>query len=205
MVELIQICINLSIPLKEVKDLVFKDNNKIDYIYLIEYGKKITEEKISSLNDDLQFLNFLQDDIERINSYSDYESKEFNFDEKYYYTIPLYEDEMNDNFYKLLDVMFNECFSKNLYIKPDYGVIINIKDDVVTKFVACEVYKIDSNIENIIKVKEGTFLCKKTSSFNFDDICDMFSDVGCSDKTIIISPGYNYDFSSPYFEVKCTV
>ena len=77
--------------------------------------------------------------------------------------------------------------------------------DVVTKFVACEVYKIDSNIENIIKVKEGTFLCKKTSSFNFDDICDMFSDVGCNDKTIIISPGYNYDFSSPYFEVKCTV
>ena len=45
MVELIQICINLSIPLKEVKDLVFKDNNKIDYIHLIEYGKKITEEK----------------------------------------------------------------------------------------------------------------------------------------------------------------
>ena len=45
MVELIQICINLSIPLKEVKDLVFKDNNKIDYIQLIEYGKKITEEK----------------------------------------------------------------------------------------------------------------------------------------------------------------
>ena len=26
-----------------------------------------------------------------------------------------------------------------------------------------------------------------------------------NDKTIIISPGYNYDFSSPYFEVKCTV
>ena len=93
----------------------------------------------------------------------------------------------------------------NLSIKHDYSVIINIKDGIVTKFVACEVYKIDSNIENIIKVKEGTFLCKKTSSFNFDDICDMFSDVGCSDKTIIISPGYNYDFSSPYFEVKCTV
>ena len=49
------------------------------------------------------------------------------------------------------------------------------------------------------------FRCKKTSSFNFDDICDMFSDVGCNDKTIIISPGYNYDFASPYFEVKCTV
>lgn len=117
----------------------------------------------------------------------------------------LYEDEMNDNFYKLLDNMFYECFSKNLSIKHDYSVIINIKDGIVTKFVACEVYKRYSNIKNIIKVKDDTFLCKKTSSFNFDDICDMFSNVGCSDKTIIISPGYNYDFSSPYFEVKCTV
>lgn len=205
MVELIQICINLSIPLKDVKDLVFKDDNKIDYIHLIEYGKKITEEKISILNDNLNFLNFLQKNIERVNSYSDYESKEFNFDETYYYTIPLYEDEMNDNFYKLLDVMFNECFSKDLSIKPDYSVIINIKDDVVTKFVACEVDEIDFDVENVIKIRKNTFLCKKTSSFNFDYICSMFSDVGCNDKTIIISPGYSYDFSSPYFEVKCSL
>ena len=60
-VELIQICINLSIPLKEVKDLIFKDDNKIDYMYLIEYGRKITEEKISNLNDNLKFLNFLKE------------------------------------------------------------------------------------------------------------------------------------------------
>ena len=64
---------------------------------------------------------------------------------------------------------------------------------------------IDSNIENVIKVKKDTFLCKKTSSFNFDDICNMFCDIGYNDKTIIISPGYNYDFSSPYFEVMCTI
>ena len=93
----------------------------------------------------------------------------------------------------------------NLSIKHDYSVIINIKDDIVTKFVACEVYNRDSNMKNVIKVKDDTFLCKKTSSFNFDNICNMFSNVGCNDKTIIISPGYNYDFSSPYFEVKCTV
>ena len=37
-------------------------------------------------------------------------------------------------------------------------VIIDIKDDVVTKFVACEVSKKDSHIENVIKVGEFTFL-----------------------------------------------
>lgn len=205
MVELIQICVHLSIPLKEVKDLVFRDDDKVDYKYLIEYGKKITKEKIATLNEDLDFLNLLQEDIERVDSYSNDESKEFDLNEKYYYTMPLYEEEMNDIYYKSLDILFNECFSKQLSIKHDYGVIINIKNNVVTKFVACEVDKKDSNIENVIKIKENTFLCKKTNEFNFDKICEMFSDISCIDKTIIISPGYSYDFSSPYFEAKCNL
>lgn len=204
MVELIQICVHLSIPLKEVKDSAFKDDN-IDYRDLIEYGKKLTEERIATLNEDLKFLNSFQEDVKRINSYSNSESKEFNFKEKYYYTIPLYEDEMNDNYYKLLDNLFEECFSKDLSIKHDYGVIIKIKDDIVTKFVACEVDKKDFNVENVIKVKENTFLCKKTNEFNFDKICEIFSHVNSVDKTIIISQGYSYDFSCPYFEVKCSL
>ena len=77
MVELIQICVHLSIPLKEVKNLIFRDDDKIDYKYLIEYGKKITKEKIYTLNENLNFLNLLQENIERVDSYSDGESKEF--------------------------------------------------------------------------------------------------------------------------------
>ena len=59
--------------------------------------------------------------------------------------------------------------------------------------------------ENVFKIEEGTFLCKKTSEFNFSKICDLFSNINNSSKTIIITPGYSYDFSSPYFEVKCSL
>ena len=52
MAELIQICVNLSIPLKEVKDLAFIDD-KVDYKNVIEYGKKITKERITQLNESL--------------------------------------------------------------------------------------------------------------------------------------------------------
>lgn len=204
MAELIQICVNLSIPLKEVKDLAFIDD-KVDYKNVIEYGKKITKERITQFNEDLEFLNLLQEYIERVDSYDDKEQKEFDLREKYYYTSPLYEDEMNDEYYKLLDRLFEEGFSQDLYIEHDYGVIINIKDNITTKFVAYEVDKRHSNLENVVKIEEGRFLCKKTNEFNFDKICEMFSCVNSNDKTIIISPGYSYDFSSPYFEVKCRI
>ena len=74
MAELIQICVNLSIPLKEVKDLAFIDD-KVDYKNVIEYGKKITKERITQFNEDLEFLNLLQEYIERVDSYDDKESK----------------------------------------------------------------------------------------------------------------------------------
>lgn len=109
---------------------------------------------------------------------------------------------MNDKYYELLGSLFEKGFNQGLYIKHDYGVIINIKDDITTKFVAFEVDKKHSSLENVIKVEEGRFLCKKTNEFNFDKICEMFSNIDLNDKTIIISPGYSYDFSSPYFEVK---
>lgn len=203
MVELIQISVSLSIPLKDVKNLVIKKDNKINYKDLIEYGKKITKEKILFLNEKLVFLDSFQKEIERIDSYNNY--KEFNLSEKYFYTIPLYEDEMNDTYYKLLDKLFRNCLEQNLSFKHDYGVIINIKDNITTKFIACEVDKKHYNLKNVIKIPSNTFLCKKTNEFNLNKICDIFSNINSNNKTIIITSGYSYDFSIPYFEVKCTL
>lgn len=205
MVELIEMCVSLSIPLKDVKELFIKEDGKIEYKDLIEYGRKITQEKILSFNEKLTFLNGLQSEIERIDSYGDNDFKEFDLDEKYFYIMPLYEDEMNDNYYKLLDELFKDILAKNLCFKNAYGVIINIKNNITTKFVAVEVDKKHFDLENVIRIHSNTFLCKKTNEFNLNKICDMFSSVNSKDKTIIISNGYSYDFSSPYFEVRCTL
>lgn len=205
MVELIQICINLSIPLKEVKELIPTKDQTLNYKQLIEYGKQMTEEKIAALQENLIVLNDLQHEIERINSYRDDESKVFTFNETYYYTLPLEEEEMNDHFYKRLETMFNECFHQNLSIKPDYSVIIQQNNEHVKKFVACEIYQHDSPLPNLIKVNKGLFICKKTDCLQFKAICKLFSEIEADTKTIIISPGYNYSLSSPYFEVKCTL
>ena len=78
LVDLIQICVHLSIPLKDVKELIFKNDNSVNYKYLMEYGKKIIKEKMDMLNENLNFLNTFQEDVERINSYNNDESKEFN-------------------------------------------------------------------------------------------------------------------------------
>ncbi len=92
MVELIQICINLSIPLKEVKELIPTKDQTLNYKQLIEYGKQMTEEKIAALQENLNVLNNLQQEIDRINSYRDDESKVFTFNETYYYALPLEEE-----------------------------------------------------------------------------------------------------------------
>ena len=78
-------------------------------------------------------------------------------------------------------------------------------DDDINKFVAVEVDKRHCHLENVIRIEAGNFLCKKTNEFNLIKIYEMFSDIVCSEKTIIVTSSYSYDFSSPYFEVKCSL
>ena len=155
-VEIIQLCILLDIPLKDVKELTIKNDNTMDYSNLIEYGRKITKEKIIKLQNNLDFLDTLKDEIERLNSYDNDEEKSFHIDEKYYYVMPIFEDEMNDTYY-----------NENILLKHDYGIIMNIKDDDINKFVAVEVDKRHCHLENVIRIEAGNFLCKKTNEFNF--------------------------------------
>lgn len=204
-VEIIQLCVLLDINLKDVKKLIVKDNNTMDYSDLIEFGRKITNEKILNLQQNLNFLDNLQYEIERLNSYDNEEEKEFYINDKYYYTIPFYEDEMNDSYYKLLNTLFTDVINKKLSIKNDYGIIMEISDNNANKFVAIEVDKKHKDLPNIIKISEGCFLCKKTNEFHLIKIANLFSHIKLHRKTIIITPSYSYDFSSPYFEVKCSL
>lgn len=205
-VEIIQLCIFLGIPLKEVKKLIIKDDNKMDYSDLIEYGRKLTMEKIVRLKYNLKFLDNLHDEIERANSYNHDDIKEFDISEKYYYTEPFFEDEMDQCYDKALDNLYKYAFDNNILLKHSYGMIINIKNNIISsKFIAIEVDEKHHNLENVIKIDRNKFLCKKTNEFNFNKICDMFSNINSKDKTIIINNVYSCDFSNPYFEVKCTL
>lgn len=204
-VEIIQLCIMLDINLKDLKKLIIKNDNTMNYSALIEYGRRITNEKILKLKQNLYLLDDLQSEIERLNSYDNEETKEFYINEKYYYVLPLFEDEMNDSYYKIQNTLFTDAITQNLILKNDYGIVMNIENDIIKKFVAAEVDEKHKDLENVITISCGKFLCKKTNEFNLIKIADMFSDINSNFKTIIVNPGYSYDFSSPYFEVKCSL
>lgn len=202
-IDIIQLCINLGIPLKDVKNMAIKEDHTIDYSDLIEYGKKIAQNKIEELQYGLNFLNTLQKEIDRTNSYPNNKSKEFYMDEKYYYTIEFYEDNISDIYYKYLDKAFKNLKNKLFILEFDYGMIIKKTSNSIRKFISIEINKKYCNIENVIKIPEGTFLCKKTNAFDLNEICNMFSDIDCDEKTIVVSYEYSYDFSNPFFEIRC--
>lgn len=204
-VEIIQLCIMLDIKLKDVNKLTMKEDNTLDYSNLIKHGKKITTEKILDLQNTLIILDNLQDEIERMNSYGNEERKEFYLPAKYYYTQPLFETEINDNYFKLLNKVFTDALNQNLFLKNDYGTIISLVDNKLQKFVAVEVDEKHQESENVITIKKGSFLCQKTNEFDLNKIIHLFSNIQSSAKTIIITQGYSYDFSSPYFEAKCSL
>lgn len=138
-----------------------------------------------------------------MNTYDNDEEREFSINDKYYFALPFFEDEMNNDYYNLLNTVFTNCANQNLLLKNDYGIVININNDQIKKFVVVEIDEKHKDLKNVINIRNGQFLCKKTNEINLNKITNMFSHIKSNSKTIIITPAYSYDFSSPYFEAKC--
>lgn len=84
MINLIQICIKLNIPLKDLSSFI-DDNENIDYAGLLSHGKNIMQEKIASLEKGLQFIISSEEKI-KLAQNSSYYSR--NVPEKIFYIIP---------------------------------------------------------------------------------------------------------------------
>ena len=198
-----------------ISELCYMDTRQFDYIKRNVRKSKIREKLFDLINSDMdskQRALYFENFSLNLQELSSLRKKKIIKKMEYFLCLDGKFDEQDRNILSRVALQDYQFDSNRIHKRlnklrkiQNKNVIINIKDDLVTKFVACEVDKKHSNIENVVKVKEDTFLCKKTSSFNFYDICHMFSNVGSSHKTIIISPGYNYDFSSPYFEVRCSL
>lgn len=62
-VEAIQYCADLDIPLKHFRDFLLEQDGKIDYSKLISYGKELTYQKIQRIQTRLRFLENMQQEM----------------------------------------------------------------------------------------------------------------------------------------------
>ncbi len=162
------LCIDLGIPLKDLKNYV-NDDGELEFEYLLKDGKKLAKEKIrkiessiDSINRTLQHINAQKTFLGRDGYYSRY------IFERYYITIPC-ETVMDAKEYeKNLSHLFSLTKKQNLQASFPHGIISSYYDGQFTESnMFLEVLPADCSA--VQKLSAGNYLC-------FQELREIHSD-----------------------------
>lgn len=171
MIELIHICVELGIPLKNFKKYITTQEN-IDIEKLLIDGEQIVNEKIKKLQAQKQFLSNVFTHVKRTNTVKDI-GKVFIEDipDRYFLTID-YEDDLSD--YKAVNLYYSNLFkqSLNLGIADNFnqGFFSYCERQQWKKKIFLEIPNPHRNIENLYFLPGGKFLCKILPFVEFANI-----------------------------------
>ena len=189
LIELIQICLGLDIPLKKLKS--FMGNNEMVNLYdILEYGKKISLEKLATIERGLHYIDELISNVDTSTPHASSPFYKKQMDTKYFsvvpYDKPLTEVHTLDIVKTVLRLNYDtdnyaELFQHGLI---DIGVLsiynntnTNNTLNKTTHYMFTEVPK---NITpppelRIIEIPAGTYLCTQSQSRQIDKVESIFS------------------------------
>ena len=162
------LCIDLGIPLKDLKNYVNADG-ELEFEHLLKDGKKLAKEKIrkiessiDSINRTLQHINAQKTFLGRDGYYSRY------IFERYYIKIPCNTIMSAKEYEKNLSHLFSLAKKQNLQASFPHGIIFSYCNGQFTKSdMFLEVLPSDSSI--IQKLSAGNYLC-------FQELREIHSD-----------------------------
>jgi len=180
-INIIKLCVEYDIPLKELTKFVDKDSY-LDIATLLSYGKTLAEEKIKTLEKGLRFIN----NVQRMVALSEkYERKEIYLQElpetKYYFTP--YERSFDDMSYRDWVKVFEDIeYSDDDYGNdemPESGLMCIHTKLGVERYAILEIPReenLDISDEKIIKIPGGTFYCWQDDDSQIENAPEIFKE-----------------------------
>ena len=123
-VEAIQYCVELDIPLKDFKNFICENEEQIDYDALILYGKKITDEKMRKIYERQNFIEDMQSAMSHAERCYDNGTVFENFQEKYLYCLPFEGTSKDAEFQNGLMKLVDELEKNGLSPGYDHGLLM---------------------------------------------------------------------------------
>ncbi len=210
-VNVIKLCINLGIPLRKIKNFAIKKDNKINYEHLIQYGKELTQNSIFEMQRKIHFLEAIEKDLYRINSYSFNETKIFEMPEKYCYVIP-YQGNITTKDYKItLKNIFSKLTEQGYKVGYESGILFRYNKDSKEQFIFLDIdnYMDYKPSEYVLHIPSSKYICKKNKHSCINNAPTIFKEqfIESYTKVVIETWKYNGEFntSDTFLEIRCSL
>lgn len=210
-VDAIQFCVDLGIPLKHFCDYINEDTPWICYKDLVEYGTGLVEEKIRIMQERLNLLKAMQTEIERSeDSYRNNTPVKYRLPERTCWLSP-YEGPLNcGKSNELMKKLILTIYKNGLKLGNASGTLLLKKENEWKQYLFVDVDTKTVNTTEcpeILHIPAGQYLCKKVEQSGVRQALDWCLPYVPQEqiKLIIETELFvgNYAFSSPVLEQRC--
>lgn len=169
--DIIQICIELDIPLKKLENYK-SENEGFDLNKLITDGKLIAQQKINKINASIKKLDTAQ---EAINIFNKVKGKQgtFNryFNQRHLMFLPCEINEINNEYvyFKYTTELYKKAKEKNVNALAFFGYLVKSRINRLETFIFIEVDRPIKDYEYFISIPQGNYycnICPKDDLFN---------------------------------------
>jgi len=186
LVEIIRICIELDIPLKDLTEF-FTDEEAVDYLSLLNYGEEIMQDKMIALEKGLRFIQEMKEEIAMLDSYElgQYYAREIT--ERCYYVMPykrIAKDKEAEGIVMASPHLYcpENYFPEFLFSRfLEYGVLYEYTKGEVRSFLFTELPtyispKLTSELKNIKIIPAGTYHCIQNEKSQIEQAGEIFAE-----------------------------
>ena len=181
-IEIISLCIELGIPLKELTKFIDGEGT-IDYSSLLEYGNDIAEQKLKTLQRSVKFIGAIKNRIAQTETYP--QSGELytrEIQKKYYCVTPCKKPRKNAEPFQIikasLDISYYEDnYDEWLYSELlEYGFLCKHSPVKAVYYMFAELPEhVAMNIkENIMIIPAGTYCCTRNKDSQIEQAAHVF-------------------------------
>lgn len=164
-IEAIQFCIELDIPLKKFSDFLSEENGYIDYTALLDYGKKMAAEKVRKMQERREFVEEMQKGVAHAEKCISEGTIIDEWTERYYYCIPYQGKATDEDFQSDMLRLVKDIESNGLRAGYDNGILLMTKNGSSQSYLFVDIKKTEKDLSQhpqIIKIPAGKYLCVST-------------------------------------------
>lgn len=210
-VDAIQFCVDLDIPLKEFKHYTNEAEPWICYRDLVDRGTILVEDKIRMMGERLARLKGMQTEIERSEvSCQNGKPKKYFLPERACWLAP-YEGNLGcDEANELMKKLIMEIYKKGLKIGNASGLLLLRENDKWMQYIFVDVDFSAAEAANhpeVLRIPAGSYLCRRVEQSGIHQVWDWcLPHVKEEEIELIIETELfmgNYAFSKPALEQRC--
>lgn len=159
--DIILLCINLGIPLKNLKQ--YQDEGIYWQRKMLEDGKKIAEKKMQQLQTDLEKIEYSLQCQENQDKYANQTGEYNRYIERRCFIVEEYFGDMSaiSQFGLLSTNLFEYAQNKDFSVTLPTGFMFSVDGDAVRQFVYYEVINPAKDDEKIISIPKGKYSCRQ--------------------------------------------